>query len=904
MIDLHRHDEWSTFDGYGNTNQTAQRAKELGYTSLGISNHGTVNGLIRHYNSCKELGIKPVLGVEAYFKPKFKETRKFYHLCIFCKNYEGYKTMNRVLFEAEKQKYYYPIVTFDVLEKYNKDLIVTSACIASFISQSILKGKINIAEKALNKFKSIFGDDFYIEIQPYKIDNEGTQEKVNEVLMELGEKLNIKCILTSDSHYIRREEFDSYKKMHEIANHNYDIEMTYKERYMPSEEELIDRFIKMHGNKKLAKKFMKNLEELENKIVGDIFEEMKIELPKFDKNKDSKELLTDMVKAGLKKRGKWNKKYIKRAKEELSVIFHHGFEDYFLIVADYTNWAKNHGICVGPGRGSGCNSIVNYVLGITEVDSVRFDLEFKRFLRKDKLKMPDIDLDFETERRAEVMQYLIEKYKNCSSQICSYGLYKVDNLINDLAKTCGLETSVSIDSEIAKENKIKIKEIKSFINKFMEAGEIDEDKMKMHKMYKRYNDNYDNILHHFLRLYKKVRFIGTHAAGIALTKGNILDYVPLRINKKDGKIFTAYDLVDLETIKIIKFDILGLKTMESLGQLRKIVGINKFNEDILDDTEVMKNFKKGNTDGVFQFESKSAKGILTQIGCDTFEDIIAASSMNRPGPLSLGIADDYANNKQNVEECKNKFYYEYTKDTYGTLIYQEQIQRMVTEAANMSWADADVMIKMQKGSSRKQEEVFNAHYKEFKTKFLNGCKKNGINVKDAEEVYERIFNYSFNKGHGTGYSLISLEEMWFKVHYPVQFWMNKLKLEGRDEKRVQYKSSAVKDGCLILLPHVNGKAYDSITKLDGEKVIQEGLTSIKGVGEKAALVIESMGQFIDYPDFEEKFEELPKEKRRCITKKVIKLLKDSGAFEFNDKVFLKKVERYNSYLYGKEFNNY
>ena len=399
-MDLHRHDESSQFDGFGKPQELAELAKELGHTALGISNHGNTNNLVQHYIACKKVGIKPVLGVEGYFLPKYKEQTRGYHLCLFAKNQKGYHNLNALQFEGEKIKYYNPIWTFKMLEKYYEGLICTSACIAGYLSQCLKDNKFDKAEKFVNKMVEIFGDDFYIEIQPYKISEEGLQESVNVKAIKLARKLKVKVIMTSDSHRGRNEDFPTYLKMHEIAGHDLEhIEGTYKERYMPSDKELMERFVKMHkkdfGNNAIAMAtdYIQNLDEIEEKCDEDILEGLPQLLPKYSDDSDA--LIKSKIKKGLEKRGKWTKKhpetgldYISRVKEEYKVINSLGFHDYFLIVADYVNWAKKNGINVGPGRGSACNCLIAYALGITEVDSLLFGLDFRRFLREDKKKMP------------------------------------------------------------------------------------------------------------------------------------------------------------------------------------------------------------------------------------------------------------------------------------------------------------------------------------------------------------------------------------------------------------------------------------------------------------------------------------------------------------------------------------
>lgn len=903
-MDLHRHDEFSTFDGFGKALELAELAKKLGHTALGTSNHGNTSGLIQTYKACKDVGIKPVLGIEAYFKPKENKERKSYHLCLFAKNLEGYGNLNRILYLAEKQKYYTPIVTLKNLEKYNEGIICSSACIASFFSQCIVNGEEQKAFKALKKFKHIFGEDFYVEIQPYKVDDKRTQENINTVLISMAKKLDIPCILTSDSHYGKKEDFPTYLKMHEVAGHTfYNFKETYKERYMPTDKELEDRFTKLHkddfkNSRKVAKQMMKNLKELEDKVEGDFLSELPLELPQMSEGKESYDKLLEKVKQGLKDRGKYKKKYYKRCLEELDVIKYHGFSDYFLIVADYVNWAKQQGIVVGPGRGSVCNSLVAYSLKITEVDSLLFNLDFRRFLRKDKKKFPDIDLDFETHRRQEVIQYLVKKYKGHAAQISAYGLYKVDNLVNDLVKVCGLPTTgKEISKEEANENKKIVAEIKKFINKYIEDGRLLTDKMMATSQAKAYNIKYDDILIHFSKLFKKLRYFTTHAAGVAITGGKLINYTAVKIDSK-GNIFSCYDLGDLEEVNVIKFDMLGLKTMESLAELRSLTGNSEPKDEWFTDPKILKAFCEGETDGIFQFEKGTVRDILRKIHCDCFDDVVAASSMNRPGPLSLNMPDAYAYNKYNVEKAQGTKYWEYTKETYGTIVYQEQLQQICVNIGMMSWGDADKVMKILKGSNMTEESLkrMESYKKEMLEKFVKGAIQNGFSKNEAADLFEDLLSYLFNKGHGVGYSIISVEEMYYKVYHPTEYWYVKMKYAKDKGDLFKFRMKAIASGIVIFLPHVNGSVDFSLKEYDGDLVIQEGLTSINGIGPKAMEVVErerAKSKFRSEDDFVYRCQD------RSMNKGVVSKLKEQGALEFNRKIYLKRVVKYNSSLLAR-----
>lgn len=913
MFDLHRHDEFSTFDGFGKPAELAVIAKELGYKTLCTTNHGNTNGLIQTYKACESVGIKAILGVEGYFLPKYKEKDRGYHLILIAKNLKGYGNLNRIQFEGEKQKYYNPIWDFRLLKKYHEGLICSTACVAGYLSQCIINGKYENAEKYLLRMQEIFGDDFYVEVQPYKVSEKGLQEKVNIESIRLAQKLGIKCILTSDSHRGRKEDWESYLKMHEIAGHNLEhIEETYKERYMPRPDDMRKRFIHMHKNdfknvKSIADDMYNNLDEIENKCEDacEYLKELPQILPSLGEELDSYKLLVKHVKDGLKFRGKYNKEYIDRAKEELDVIHYHGFEDYFLMVEDYVNWAKNNGIAVGPGRGSACNSIICYALRITEVDSVYFNLEFRRFLMKERKKMPDIDLDFETARRGEVIDYLLNKYKGHSAQVCSYGLYRVENLLNDLAKVCGLPTDKSLDKDDIRINKSIIKEIKSYVHEYIDEGFLLADKLKEDNRFNQYNKSYMNIITHFLKLYEKVRFIGTHAAGVAITGGNILDYTAIKIDSKTGRYFTNYDLVDIENIGVIKFDILGLTTMSEIRDCRKVTDTPGFDISMIEDENVIKAFSEGRCNGVFQLDKASVQNLLLSIHTNCFNDVVAATAMNRPGPLKQKQPEIYAANKEayelGEEGTRIAALDKYLQKTYGTIIYQEQIMIMCVEIAGMTWDEAHEVTHYKIGIP-KFNWYFKDYYPKYEANFVKGCAKLGISKDRAIDLFKKFYDYSFNEGHSVGYTLISAEQMYYKVYYPEVFWFSKIKYAKDDSNFAKYCENAVIDGAVVFLPHVNySKEKTSLRKIDGEFAIQQGLSAIKGVGEVAASVIveerKKNGIFTDIDNFIDRLAVNPKGSK--VNKRIINLLIEYGALDFDKKLYISKVKKYNSALYSR-----
>lgn len=893
MFDAHRHDEFSFFDGSGKAIELAQLAKEKGYTALGLTNHGNTSGLIQHYDACKAVGIKPVLGVEAYFLPVYKENKRGFHLCLYAKNLEGYKNINAIQSEGEKQKYYNPIITFEILEKYSEGVICSTACVAGFLAQCIINNKHLQAKKFLKRMLKIFGDDLYIEIQPYKVSEKGLQERVNVEAIKLAEEFGIKCIFTSDSHRGRKEDLESYIAMHMLKNKNPEyvnhIRNTYSARYMPNKDEMQKRFLKMHENdlgiakcKRIIAEVERNMDEFEEKVEGDIIDQLSsvYSLPKFDEEQNSYVLLKSKVKEGLKEKGIYKKNYIKRALEELKVIKSNNFEDYFLIVQDYVKYAKNKGIVVGVGRGSGCNCLINYALGITEVDPIIFGLDYKRFIREDKKQLPDIDVDFETDRRNEVIEYMVNKYKGHAVQIASYGMYKVDNLVNDVVK---------LYDEMEKED---IKNIKKLVNDHKDSEKmVDIEKLKSNSLAKKYNAKYNGIIDNFCFLYNKVKYIGTHAAGVAVSKLPIYYYTAVRYDKKSNKYFSSYNLVDLERIGIIKYDMLGLNTLNSLKDYAEKSGVKPDILDMIKDKKILNKFSCGNSDGVFQFDSHAAQSILKQINVDSFKDVVAANAMDRPGPLSLGIPEKYAMAKETWVEKENKpVYSKYINDTYGCILYQEQVNSIAVEYGGLNWNQADKLRKMDDPGSFKARKLLEQYHDEFLNVFIRGMKKHGVGRSEASELFGKFLNYTFNKGHAVGYTLISFYEMFYKVYYNTIFWQVKLKYCS-DENEWKFQNLAVKDGALILTPHVNGSAYYSIANVDNEDCILMGISSIKGVGDKVAKSIEEERKKNgNYKDIDDLCDRLPK---RIITSRVKEALKENGACIFDKKRYFDHVMRYN-----------
>lgn len=875
FYDIHRHDQFSLFDGFGNADQVAEYAKKLKYRAIGSTNHGNITGLIKHFKACAEQDIVPILGCEMYFQPKIDNEKDSYHLCIYAKNLTGWKNLNKLITisNTEDHFYYKPRISFKDLEENSKGLICSTACVGGFIPQMFCKNKTDNVDKAINKFIKIFGKkNFFFEIMPIELKDaegkgkENLQIKLNNFLIEKAKEFDVSVIATSDSHFVKKEDFPTYLKMHEIKGTK--IGSHYELRYMHSEDSFFSLLKKYHKNdfKFIVSGYDKFLE-----VVGDSREWFKFseDMPAYTETpQETYELMKKQAIKFLKEKGKTSSIYKERLKHEFDVIKYHGFQDYFMVVQDYVNWAKKNDIAVGPGRGSAGNSLVNYSLGITLVDPVEFKNDFGRFLRKDKKKFPDIDVDFGQDRRDEVIKYIIEHYKGKAAQTITYGCYNVKNLINDLAKVCGVTDNEELES------------IKKFCFEYCDDNEnIINEELYNSSKFDKYNAKYDNIMIHFTKMYGKVRYFGTHASAVILSSSDIDSLAGLC--KVNGSLRTSFDLHDIEFLGLLKLDILGLSSATKAKELEKLTG-KKFTYSMLNDKATLKTFDTDPT-AIFQFESAGGIALAKQIGIDSFEDVIASVALNRPGPLSLRMPEQYRENKLNPPE--NTPWFKYTKQSYGTLIYQEQAMAIAREIGEFDNADADDIAK------RDIVHIPRERAERYKNQFLSAAPKHGLSEEEANNLFTSILGYSFNRGHAVGYAMLSAELGWFKTHYPDEFWYITLKYENKDDSKFRDEALYIKSGGIVLLPHVNGSIDYSIVNYEGDRAIQKGLTTIKGVGEKAAESIINErnlnGPFTDVFEFEKRC------KCRAVTSRVIDALEDSGALEFNEKKFLKRVEKYN-----------
>lgn len=864
---LHRHDHFSVFDGFGTAKQAARYAADLGQKALALTNHGNVSGLVEHYHACKEVGIHPVLGCEIYFQPKFDPTpgAPRYHLTILCKTTEGYHNLAKMLSVAARDHFYRaPIVDYRLLAQYSRGLVCLSGCMLGYIPRLILDKKLAQAEVERDHFLELFGDDFYLEHQPINIK---AQRKINQGLIMLGEA---ESVVTTDAHFVRPDDYDSYLMMYRLGER--EPATDYSQRYLMGEEEIRSEYQAMHGENP----YLDRTEEIALSCDVDLtFKEM---VPKVDWSKSSKKTLRNRAQEGLERIGKsGSKRYQAQLQRELDVVFSKGFEDYFLILYDLISFADKNGIARGFGRGSVCGSLLAYCIGLTKVDPFILGTHFERFLRPDKNVLPDVDLDFDSARRQEVIDYLLQKYEGRSLPITTFGYYRAKNLCNDLGKVL----------EVSAEDLRVFKELMTIFTAGDQEGAYSdisyESAIEQSRDLRRLDKRYKGLVRYFFGLYGQIRFMGRHAAGIAITAEDIEKYVPaIRIR---GQIQTSYDMDSLARAGIVKIDVLGLATVSVMSAISRKVGV-EFDYSILDDEEVYARFAAGDTDGIFQFEGFGAKKVLQDVNPTNIQDVIACNALNRPGPIQLGVLDQFVAGKNG--DMDNTPWQSYTQETYGTIVYQEQVMRICREIGKMEWPDTDKVMKTVNAKALDPA---------LQKKFVEGATQNGFTKGQARELYRRMTLYLFNKNHGAAYTLMAVYQMWLRINYPVHFWATMLRFEKLERKRRDYMYSAVKDGAVILLPHVNASALDRVEKLDGEEVIRLGIGALKTIGVKTGLAIQAErkanGKFEDEDDF------IARVPKRNVNKARIKVLEENGALEFDQAKFMRRVVAFNSALVGQ-----
>ena len=879
FVHLHIHSEFSLLDGANRIKDIPVRAKELGMDAIAITDHGVMYGVIDFYKACKKEGIKPIIGCEVYVAPRTRfdkengKDNKYNHLILLAKNNQGYKNLSKLVSIGFTEGYYYkPRIDLEVLEKYSEGLIVLSACLAGAVNQALLNGKQEEAEEIALWHKRVFGEDYYIEIQ-----NNGIKEQVlaNQKLVQLARKLDIPLVATNDAHYLKKEDAYNHevllciqtgKRMTDEDRMRFESE----DLYIKSPEEMIEYF-------KSFPDAIENTVKIAEKCNVE-FEFGHTILPNYDVPEEFEthyDYLEKLCYDGIKNRyGKHpSQEILDRAKYELEVVNKMGYVDYFLIVWDFIHYAKQRGIPVGPGRGSGAGSILAYAIEITDIDPIKYNLLFERFLNPERISMPDFDVDFSDEQRQEVIDYVSRKYGNSHvAQIITFGTLAAKNAIRNVGRA--LDVSLQETDKIAKmvPNELHIT-IKKAIEENVELRTLYESDEKVKQ-----------LLDVSMALEGMPKNTSTHACGVVITKDPVDTYVPLY--ERDGQVSTQYIMTTLEELGLLKMDFLGLRTLSviknTMDQVKINRGIDVEFDQKMDDPEVYKLWQEGKSCGIFQFESQGMTNFMQELKPDCLEDLIAGVSLYRPGPMDQ--IPRYIQGKLTGK-------YEYThpslepilKVTYGCMVYQEQVMQIVRDLAGYSLGRADLvrraMGKKKLDVMAKEREVFiNGQVDENGNVEVPGCVRNGIDAESANKIFDEMAEfakYAFNKSHAACYAVVAYRTAYLKRYYPAEFMSAMLNSYlGNLDKVPVYIDECHNLKINILKPDIN-KSYLRFTVDNGD--IRFGLGSIKNVGAPPIEAIikerEANGNFESFTDFCERISD------ESVNKKCIESLIKAGVFD-------------------------
>ncbi|MFO7152420.1 MAG: DNA polymerase III subunit alpha [Bacillota bacterium] len=871
FVHLHVHTNFSLLDGACDIGRLAGRAKELGMDAMAITDHGVMYGVIDFYKTMKAAGIKPIIGCEVYVARRTIKDRQpgiddeQYHLVLLAENQTGYRNLVKLVSKGFIEGYYYkPRVDKELLREHSEGLIALSACVAGEIPQYILKGEYEKARRAALEFNDIFGEgNFYLEIQDHGLKE---QKLVNPELVNLSRETGIPLVATNDVHYILKSDADFHDAMlciqtGKTVKDEDRLKFDTSEFYLKSEEEMRRLFPHLaeacDNTVRIAERCNVELE------FG------KVHLPRFEVpagfTEDS--YLEKLCYEGLRKRYTEITPEIKnRLDYELEVIKKMGYSSYFLIVWDFVNFARKNGIMVGPGRGSAAGSLVAYCLYITNIDPLKYNLLFERFLNPERVTMPDIDVDFCYERRQEVIDYVVSKYgADRVAQIGTFGTMAARAAIRDVGRVFGYPYG-----EVDAVAKMVPMELGMTIEKALTINP------ELKKLYTE-NEKIRKLLDTAKALEGFPRHASTHAAGVVISSQPLVELVPLH-RVGDSTVSTQFTMTALEELGLLKMDFLGLRTLtviqDALRLIKRSRGLDLDLEKIpLDDKKVYDLISRGETTGVFQLESSGMRNLLKELKPERFEDIIAVIGLYRPGPLGSGAADEFIRNKNNPENIKylHPKLEPILRETYGIILYQEQVMKIAQELAGFSLAQADIL---RKAMGKKQQEVMEAQ----RNSFIQGCIKNGIDEKTAEKIFEEISyfaGYGFNKSHAAAYALVAYQTAYLKAHFPVEFMAALLtSVRHNTDKVAQYIAECRHMGIEVLPPDIN-ESLEVFAAVDGK--IRFGLTAVKNVGENVARAIikcrEEKGRFVSFSDFCEKMDQAQ------LNKKAVESLIKSGAFD-------------------------
>lgn len=841
---LHVHTEYSLMDGVAKSKEYAQRAVEIGMTSLAMTDHGTLSGHREWVREMRAVGVKPILGVEAYFTKDRFDTRDkkdrtdpldvvYNHLVILAKNDQGLENLGRLNEIAWTEGFYKkPRMDYEMLDKYGDGLIITSGCMSGLLNKAIENDNLAAAKKEIRWFADRFGDDFYVEVMPHNIAG------MNAQLLELADSMGIKSVVTPDCHHAD----DSQKVIQEamlLLNTHAKLRKEAEFKKSQKIDDLMERFDYLYGDDRMmtfrhfdihllsgeemwdamAKDGVEREDIFANTLaIADSVEEYDIKenlnlLPAQYRDPDAQ--LEKLSLAGLKTRGVESQEYMDRLNEELQIIKDKQFAPYFIVVKNMLTWAKKQGIMVGPGRGSSAGSLICYALGITDIDPIEHGLLFFRFIDPSRDDWPDIDSDIQDTRREEVKDYLVRQYRHVAS-IATFLQFKDKGVVRDVARV--------LNVPLPDVNKA-LKYVDTW-DEFIRSSQT-----------KDFRDQYPEVVEIAALLRGRIRGTGIHAAGVVTAKEPISKIAPMETRNvpgmKERMPVVAVDMEEAARIGLIKIDALGLKTLSVISDTLKTIESRHpkpiKTEDIpMDDRHVYRMLSDGHTKGVFQCEAAPYTNLLIKMGVDNFNDLAASNALVRPGAMNT-IGKEYIARKRGTAMTTyiHPIMKKYTEETHGEIIYQEQVMLACVELGGMSMAEAN---KVRKIIGKKQDVT---EFEIYKKKFVSGASKH-IGKEEAEHLwkdFEAHAGYSFNKSHAVAYSTLSYWTAWLKYYYPLEFMYALLKNEGDKDARTEYLIEAKRLGIPMRLPHINESDVDF--KIEGES-IRFGLSAVKFISDTSA----------------------------------------------------------------------
>lgn len=900
-VPLHLHTEYSLLDGAIRIKDLCAFCKENNIPAVAVTDHGVMYGDMELYETAREAGIKPILGCEFYvhdgdITERDKNNNPCYHLVLLAKDKKGYANLIKLVSTAWcKGRYVHPRINWELLEKHHEGLICCSACLGGEVLQNLLKNKYDEAKAVAQKYKDLFGDDYYIELQDHGLDE---QKRTNPELIKIAKELGIKMVITNDSHYLRLEDADMHDTLLCMqTNSDKDdpnrFHFPNNEFYVKTRSQLRDAFKWMDSE--MFDECMQNTLDIAEKchLMLDLG---KSPLPdyKVPSGYTIDTYLEYLVHVGLKKRyGEISPDLKKRVEYELSVIEQMGFAAYFLITWDFIHFAKTHGIPVGPGRGSAAGSVVAYALEITDLDPIEHKLLFERFLNPERYTMPDIDIDFCIERRGEVIDYVTQKYgedKVC--QIITFGTYAAKAAFKGIARI--MKVPFSESNRLAGLIEPAIELAQTFNKKaktLKQAMEYDGSELKA--LYDKDEQIViDPIEHKTVGIKKLIDLAigiegiknntGTHAAGVIISRVPLDEILPVQPSK-DGIVQTGYPPHDVtEVLSLLKMDFLGLRNLttiyKTVALIKKRQGIDiDINHIPLDDRPTYQMLIEGKTDGVFQLESTGMKNLVKKLQPDVFDDLGALVALFRPGPLNSGMVDDFVERKHGRQQITyaHPLLEPVLKDTYGTIVYQEQIMQVFQVLADYTLGQADMVRRMM--GKKKLDEMAKQ-----KGLFIERSAKHGMSAKDAETLFEQIekfAEYCFNRSHSAAYAFVAYQTAYLKCHYPVEYLSELLSSVSGDQEKTQlYIEEAQKNGIRIMPPDIN-HSYAGFSP-DGNN-IRFGLASIKQVGE--GVIEEIIKEREANGDFKSIYDFIKRVDSKCTNKRTLEGLIKAGAFSMIEK---------------------